>query len=89
MQRIQKRLQRSGISLGLLITFFLIIGMALVVNLVKGVNFFSLNNILNVIRNYSLIAIAAMGQTLYWQLHLTRKKKNNIYCIPVERGRYI
>ena len=63
MQRIQKRLQRSGISVGLLITFFLIIGMAIVVNVVKGVNFFSLNNILNVIRNYSLIAIAAMGQT--------------------------
>jgi len=63
MQRIQKRLQRSGISIGLLVTFFLVIGMALVVNLVKGVNFFSLNNILNVIRNFSLIAIAAMGQT--------------------------
>lgn len=44
-------------------TLVLIILMAIVVNIVKGVNFFSLNNILNVFRNYSMIAIAAMGQT--------------------------
>ncbi|NQT59733.1 MAG: ABC transporter permease [Bacteroidetes bacterium] len=63
MQKIQARLQRSGISIGLLITLFLIIIMAFVVNIVKGVNFFNLNNLLNVVRNFSMIAIAAMGQT--------------------------
>lgn len=63
MQTLKQRLQRSGVSAGLLVTLLLIIFMALVVNIVKGVNFFSLNNLLNVVRNFSMIAIAAMGQT--------------------------
>ncbi|MCF7942946.1 MAG: ABC transporter permease [Spirochaetia bacterium] len=63
MRKIQEKLQRSGISIGLIVTFLVIILMAIAVNIVKGVNFFSLNNLLNVVRNYSMIAIAAMGQT--------------------------
>jgi len=63
MQKLKDRLGRSGISVGLLITLFVIIIMAFVVNAAKGVNFFSISNLLNVLRNYSMIAIAAMGQT--------------------------
>ncbi|MBI9104317.1 MAG: ABC transporter permease [Spirochaetales bacterium] len=63
MQKLKDRLGRSGISAGLLLTLLMIVVMALIVNVVKGVNFFSINNLLNVARNYSMIAIAAMGQT--------------------------
>ncbi len=44
-------------------TLLMIVIIALIVNAVKGVNFFSINNLLNVVRNYSMIAIVAMGQT--------------------------
>ncbi len=63
MQKLKDRLERSGISAGLLITLLVIIIMAFIVNAAKGVNFFSISNLLNVLRNYSMIAIAAMGQT--------------------------
>jgi len=63
MQKIKDRINRWGISPGLLVTLGLIILAALAVNAVKGVNFFSISNLLNVVRNYSLIAIAALGQT--------------------------
>lgn len=63
MQSIKEKLKRNGISTGLIITMFIIILMAIVVNLVKGVNFFNISNLLNVVRNFSMIAIAAMGQT--------------------------
>lgn len=63
MHSVKQRLERSGISAGLLMTLAVILLLAVLVNFIKGVNFFNINNLLNVIRNFSMIAIAAAGQT--------------------------
>lgn len=57
------RLRRGRIPLGLYGALILIIIIAIIIKFTLGVNFFSFSNLLNVGRNYSMSAIAAMGQT--------------------------
>lgn len=52
-----------GISPGLVAALAAVVVMALGVYAFKGVNFFNPGNLINVARNFSMIAIAAMGQT--------------------------
>ncbi len=58
-----ERLKHGPIPLGLYGALGGIIIIAIIINLVIGVNFFNPGNLLNVGRNYSMVAIAAMGQT--------------------------
>lgn len=57
------RLKRGPVPMGLYGALGIIILVAIMVNITMGVNFFSPGNLLNVGRNYSMVAIAAMGQT--------------------------
>ena len=57
------RLKRGPIPPGLYGALGGIIIIAVIINFITGVNFFSPGNLLNVVRNYSMVAIAAMGQT--------------------------
>ncbi len=57
------RIKRGPVPLGLYGALGIIILIAIAINMTLGVNFFSPGNLLNVGRNYSMVAIAAMGQT--------------------------
>ncbi len=61
--RLIARLKRGTVPLGLYIALAIIILLAVLINILLGVNFFSLSNLLNVGRNYSMSVIVAMGQT--------------------------
>ncbi len=63
MRRFRDCLDRVGISPGLVAALAAVVVMALGVYAFKGVNFFNPGNLINVARNFSMIAIAAMGQT--------------------------
>ncbi len=52
--------ERSGIYIVLLI----LVGAAFVVNVLLGVNFFRLSNLLNIARSFSMLGLAALGQTI-------------------------
>ena len=58
-----ERLKHGPVPMGLYGALGIIIIIALIINMTMGVNFFSPGNLLNVGRNYSMVAIAAMGQT--------------------------
>ncbi|MDC7235643.1 MAG: ABC transporter permease [Spirochaetales bacterium] len=60
---ILNRLKRGPVPMGLYGALGIIILIAIFINMTLGVNFFSPGNLLNVGRNYSMVAIAAMGQT--------------------------
>jgi len=52
--------ERAGIYIVLLI----LLGAALVVNAILGVNFFRISNLLNIARSFSMLGLAALGQTI-------------------------
>ncbi len=58
-----ERLKQGPIPLGLYGALGGIVVIAIIINMTIGVNFFNPGNLLNVGRNYSMVAIAAMGQT--------------------------
>ncbi len=63
MHVLKDRLDRIGVSQGLVAALLAVVVMALGVLVFKGVNFFNPGNLVNVARSFSMIAIAAMGQT--------------------------
>jgi ribose transport system permease protein len=59
-----ERFKRGAVSPGLYAALLSLIVAALVMQAVTGVSFFTLSNMLNVARNFSMLGLVALGQTL-------------------------
>ena len=58
------RLKRGAVSPGLWAALLALIIAALVMQVITGVSFFTLSNMLNVARNFSMLGLVALGQTM-------------------------
>ena len=62
--REQKVLKIKKSYQGLYAAVAVLLAAALLIFLITGVNFFRISNLLNVARSFSMLGIAAMGQTM-------------------------